>query len=71
MHGKNVNVYIFKQNSVKASKSKQLIHIQFISYFLSLLEYAAEHLMTQPMTWHFLYQICEVKTKINNYFFFH
>lgn len=29
----------------------------------SLLEYAAEHPMTQPMVWHFLYQISQVRER--------
>jgi hypothetical protein len=46
---------------VKASKLKRIDLYSNYFLFLSLLEYAAEHSMTQPMTWHFLYQISQVK----------
>ena len=31
----------------------------------SLLEYAADHRMTQPMVWHFLYQISQVNIDLH------
>jgi hypothetical protein len=60
---------------VKASKSKKKQKIDLYSNYLlfsSLLEYAAEHRMTQPMIWHFLYQISQVKQKslLLKFFFF-
>lgn len=36
-----------------------------IDFIGSLLEFAAEHQMTQPMVWHFLYQISQVRIEVD------